>query len=118
MAIRRPVPSHPINSTNKDDWDRWYNIISRTSSYLADFEITINPTSVAANTTAEQTFTVTGLGVNDIPLALIKPTATAGLGIVGIRVSAANTLAVTFINATALGIDPPSETYKLVVIRQ
>lgn len=118
MTIRRPVPSHPIHSDNKDEWDRWYNIISRNSIHIVDFDLTINPAIVAANTTAEQTFTVTGLSINDIPLTLIKPTTTAGLGIVGIRVSAANTLAITFINATALGIDPPSETYKLVVIRQ
>lgn len=118
MTIRRPVPSHPINSTNQDDWDRWYNTISRTSSHIVDFEVVLNPAAVAANTTAEQTFTVTGLGLNDIPLALIKPSATAGLGVVGIRVSAINTLAVTFINATAGVIDPPSETYRLVVIRQ
>lgn len=118
MTIRRPIPSHPIGSTNQDDWDRWYNIISRTSSHIVDFEVTLDPAAVAASTTAEQTFTVTGLGINDIPIALIKPSATAGVGIVGLRVSAANTLAVTFVNATAGPIDPPSEKYRLVVIRQ
>jgi hypothetical protein len=118
MSIKRPVPSHPINSTNKDEWDRWHNIISQASVHIVDFDVVINPASIAANTTAEQTFTVNGLGVNDIPLTLIKPTATAGVGIVGLRTSAVNTLAVTFVNATAGPIDPPSETYKLVVIRQ
>lgn len=118
MSIRRPIPSHPISSTNQDDWDRWYNTISKTSSHIVDFDISLDPALVAANTTAEQTFSVTGLGVNDIPLAVVKPTTTTGLGIVGFRVSSSGTLAITFINATALGIDPPSETYKLVVIRQ
>lgn len=118
MTIRRPIPSHPRSSTNQDDWDRWYNIISRTSSHLVDFDVTLNPASVAGATSAEQTFTVNGLGVNDIPLAVIKPTATAGVGIVGFRVTAANTLGITFMNATAGAIDPPSETYKIVVIRQ
>lgn len=116
--MRRPIPSHPINSTDKDEWDRWHNLISRTSSHLFDFDATIDPSLIAANTTVEQSFTVAGLGSSDIPLAVIKPTATAGVGIVGFRVISANTLGITFINATGGGIDPPSETYKLVVIRQ
>lgn len=78
---------------------------------------TINPGSVAVNTTAEQTFTVTGLDVNDIIVSVSKPTLTAGLGICGWRVSAANTLAITFNNNTAAAIDPPSEVYKVVAVR-
>ena len=118
MAIRNPVPQHPKGSQVQSDWDRWYNLVSRSSVRILDFDVTLNPASVAANTTAEQDFTVTGLGANDIPLALIKPTLTAGIGIGNIRVKAANTLSVTFINPTAGAIDPASETYKLVIIRQ
>lgn len=76
---------------------------------------TLNPASVAAATSAEQTFTVTGLAVGDIVLAVNKPTATAGVGIVNARVSAANTLALTFVNATAGAVDPASESYEIVV---
>lgn len=72
--------------------------------------------SVAANTTVEQTFTVTGLATTDT-VFVNKPTATAGLGIVNARVSAANTLAITFVNATAGAIDPAAETYAIVAIR-
>lgn len=118
MAIRNSVPQHPKGSKNQDDWDRWYNLVTKSSVKILDFDVTLNPASVAANTTAEQDFTVSGLGINDIPLSLIKPTLTAGIGIGNIRVKAANTLSVTFINATAGAIDPASETYKLVVIRQ
>lgn len=68
------------------------------------------PTSVAANTTAEQTFTVTGL-ISGTPVWVNKPTATGGLGIVGVRVSATNTLAITYANVTASAIVPPTEAY-------
>lgn len=77
---------------------------------------TINPASVAAATTAEQTFTVAGLKLNDI-VYVTKPTVTAGLGIAGARVSAADTLAIAFVNATASPIDAASETYTVTVLR-
>jgi hypothetical protein len=78
--------------------------------------ITIDVASVAANTTAEQTFTVTGLKVGDF-VAVNKPTNSAGLGIVNARVSAADTLAITFGNFTGSGIDPASQTYILFWFR-
>lgn len=68
--------------------------------------------SVAANTTAEQTFTVTGLTTADF-VAVNKPSLSAGLGIVNVRASAADTLAITFSNNTGSAIDPASETYKI-----
>ena len=79
--------------------------------------LVMSPSIVAANTTAEQTFTCPGLAVNDY-VHVNKPTAQAGLGIVGCRVSAANTLAVTFSNNTVAGITPTaSETYLVLVHR-
>jgi hypothetical protein len=70
----------------------------------------IAPGSVAANTTAEQTFTVTGL-VAGSPVWVNKPSFTPGLSIVGCRVSAANTLAITYANNTTAAIVPPTENY-------
>lgn len=79
--------------------------------------LTISPAIVAANTTAEQTFTVTGVQVGDV-VSVTKPTAQAGLGVVGARVSAANTVAITFSNNTAAGITPTAaETYVVNVVR-
>lgn len=77
---------------------------------LVVYNQTLTPTSVAANTTAEQTFTVTGL-VAGSPVWVNKPSWTNGLGVAGVRVSAANTLAITFANSTASAIVPPSEAY-------
>lgn len=82
------------------------------------FSQALSPAQVAINTTAEQTFTVTGLEVGDTVIAVNKPTAQAGLGIVGFRVSAANTLAITFANVTGTAITPTaSEVYKIVAAK-
>lgn len=79
--------------------------------------LTITPASCAANTTAEQTFTITGLQVGDV-VNVNKPTSQAGLGVVGARVSAANTIAITFSNNTASPITPTaSEVYVVNVCR-
>jgi hypothetical protein len=77
---------------------------------------TYNPAEIAAATTAEQTVTVKGLKTTDMVLVK-KPTLTAGVGIVNARVSAADTLAVTWVNATAAPVDPASETYHVFVFR-
>lgn len=78
----------------------------------------LTPAAVAANTTAEQTFTVTGVTTADKVLSINKPTAQAGLGIVGWRVSAANTVGITFSNNTAAGITPTAaETYQIITLR-
>ena len=85
--------------------DRW-GVISQS----------INVASVAINTTAEQTFTVPGLKTGDM-VFVNKPSASAGLGIVNCRVSAADTLAITFVNATGGAIDPAAETYLIFWLR-
>jgi uncharacterized protein YijF (DUF1287 family) len=79
-------------------------------------QVTFNPASVATATTAEQSLTVTGLAVGDM-VFWQKPTNTAGVGVVNMRVSAANTLQVTFVNPTAGAVDAASETWTLLVIR-
>ena len=83
------------------------------------FNVTLSPASVANATSAEQTFAATGIGLLTTDLVLVqKPTAQAGLGIVGTRVSAADTLAITFGNFTAATITPTaSEVYAVGVFR-
>ncbi|MGI0034318.1 MAG: hypothetical protein ACRD98_00420 [Nitrososphaera sp.] len=71
-------------------------------------------TSVAANTTSEQTMTVTGVKTGNFA-HVNKPTHQAGLGIVNCRVSAADTVEVTWMNTTAAAITPTaSETYRVL----
>lgn len=77
---------------------------------MTEISAALTPSSVAANTSAEQTFTVAGL-VAGTEVAVTKPTVTTNLVLAGARVSAANTLAITFANNTASAIVPPAETY-------
>jgi len=87
-------------------------------SYNFLLQATLSPAQLAASTTVEQTFAVGGLQVGDF-IEVQKPTAQAGIGIVGSRVTAAGTLGITFVNATA-GTPTPtaSEVYLIKVTRQ
>lgn len=71
---------------------------------------TLTPASVGANTTAEQTFNVPGLLVGD-SLDINKASHQAGLSIGNVRVSAANTLAIQFVNTSGGAIVPTAEQY-------
>lgn len=72
----------------------------------------------ATITTAEQTATLKGLKTTDLIIGVTKPTAQAGLGIVGWRVSAADTIAITFVNPTAGGVTATAlETYTAFIFR-
>ena len=79
------------------------------------YSSTINPASVAANTVAAQTFTVTGLTTSD--KVLVNPGVDLGVGIGAVRVSAANTLSVEFVNPTAGAVDPASSTWLILAVR-
>ena len=82
------------------------------------FAVQLSPAAVAANTTAEQTFSVTGLNAG-MSVFVNKPTAQAGLGIVGARVTAAGLLAITFCNTTAGALTPTAaETYSVAAVNQ
>lgn len=78
--------------------------------------LSIDVASVAANTSVEQTFTVPGLKVGDLVL-VNKPTTSAGLLVGSARVTAANTIGISFGNLTGSAIDPAAETYLIFVFR-
>lgn len=98
-------------------WEVWFSLIVKNYPKVQTFTVTFDPASVSANTTSEQTVTVAGLTTNDI-VYVNKPTHTAGLVIGGARVSAADTLAVTYGNLTGSAINPASESYFVVAIRR
>jgi len=95
VAIHRHAPAAPVKS----------------------YTPTLTPASVAANTSAEQTFTVAGL-VAGSTVAINKPSMTTGLVATSARVSALDTLAVTFGNLTAAAIVPPTEVYSVANVQQ
>ena len=79
---------------------------------------TIDLASVAADTSAEQDVTVTGVTTSDVILNVIKPTAQAGIGIVNARIKAADTVALTIMNSTAAAVNAASEAgWKFVVLK-
>jgi len=84
-------------------------------TYLA----ALAPVAVAQATCAEQAFaTIVGIDVGDKIIGISKPTAQAGLGIVGWRVSAANTVAITYANVPAGGnITPTTEVNTIYVLK-
>lgn len=76
------------------------------------------PASVAANTSQEESMTVTGVLATDKLLAVIAPGANpAGVVKGGARISANDTVLVEFINTTAGGLSPAAGTYTFVVAR-
>ncbi len=83
------------------------------------FNVSLSPSSVAPNTSAEKTFATTGIGLLTTDLVLVqKPTSQAGLVMGGTRVSATDTLAITFGNLTASTITPTAaEVYQVGVFR-
>lgn len=97
--------------------DKWLQVLTNSFPKVQTYSVTMDVTNVGANTTSEQTVTVTGLETTDI-VYVNKPSHSSGLGVVNARVSAANTLAITFQNTTGAGIDPGSETYLVVAIRR
>lgn len=84
---------------------------------LMAIQVTFDPASVASATSAEQDITINGVMVGDIVVAINKPSATAGVGIVNARVKSANTVSVTYVNATAGAVDPASEVYTFIIGR-
>jgi hypothetical protein len=82
------------------------------------YTATLSPASVAANTCAAQSFTVTGLLASDILIGVNKPTEQAGLSATPGHVTGANTATINFCNNTAASITPTaSETYNFVVVQ-
>jgi hypothetical protein len=80
------------------------------------FTVSITPVSVAANTTAQQSFTIPGVRVGDLVVA-ISPSLSAGVGVEGARVTAENTVAITFQNSTAAGVVPAAGAYQFLAVR-
>lgn len=103
------------------------NVVTNTLpsfEHLSVIQVALTPSAVNTVTAPEQTFTVTGLSVGDALqapdqiLSISKAADQAGLAIVGARVSAANTLAIKFVNPTGGNITPTAgETYTIVVWR-
>jgi len=76
----------------------------------------LTPTSVNTITTSEQTFTVPGLKLGDA-VNVNPPGVTTGVVLTGARVSAANTLALQFVNPTVGSVTPLAGVHTITVFR-
>ena len=79
-------------------------------------EFTYDPSSISAATTEQQTVTVPGVKVGDV-VVIIKGSLDSGVAIAGTQVTATDTVKITWVNATAAPVNPPSETYKCLWFR-
>jgi hypothetical protein len=80
--------------------------------------ISLTPAALSASVGfQEQTFTVTGLLAGDIVFVNPPAAPATNTDLTRVRVSAANTLALTFFNATAAANTPIAGVYRLVVFR-
>jgi hypothetical protein len=87
---------------------------------LSVFTVTITPASVAANTAAEQTFSVTGI-VSGQPVYGCPQFNFGTAGAVapaGIRASATNQVAINFVNVSAAAIVPPAGSWLIAQFNQ
>ena len=78
--------------------------------------LTLSPTSVAPNTSAEQTFTVPGVHLGDFVSIYSSGTNQAGLEITNSRVTANGTIGISFGNLTAATITPTAGTVYTVFV--
>lgn len=78
------------------------------------FSTTLTPASVAANTTADQTFTIQGVRPGDYINGQSAVAQTTGVFITNVRVTANDTIAITFANVTAGGVVPVSGVYGFI----
>ncbi len=80
--------------------------------------VSVNPASVAANSVSTQTVTITGAVAGD-SVVLNPPAAglTAGLLVTQVRVSAADTVSVTYYNTTGSAIDEGSGNWNYLLVR-
>lgn len=85
---------------------------------MASFTVSLTPTTVAPDTTTEETFTVTGLLTTDLVWVNAPAAPTTTTGIVSTRVSAAGVLAIAFMNVSATTTaTPTSGAYTIGVLR-
>ncbi len=77
---------------------------------------TITPASVGAATSAEQTFSLPNVKVNDL-VFINPPSTTAGTGVSGARITQADTVGITFSNSTAGSLTPAAGEYLFFIIR-
>lgn len=82
-------------------------------SYQFAQQVTLDPSSINANSVSVETFTVTGVNL-DTQYKVDALSLDAGLFILGARPTAANTLEISIWNSTNGSVNPASQTFRIV----
>lgn len=96
-------------------WFKWFERLYVSFPRVKTYTVTIDVTSVAANSESIQTVTVTGLDATDI-VTVNKQSNTTGLDLVQWWASS-DTLHLKYRNQTGSPIDPASEDYLVSALR-
>ena len=96
-------------------WMDWFRDLLNKINKVNTYEAAVGVTAIPASSTTEVSVSVPGLSAFDT-VYVNKPTHQAGIGVANARASAANTLAITFMNATAGSINTTAETYRIMAI--
>ena len=94
----------------------WLSQLQLRMPKISTYETSIDLASINATTYSAQTFTVTGLDINDI-ITVNPPSLTSGLYLVSYRVSSANTLSLVLYNSTGAPINEGAATFKIMACR-
>ena len=79
--------------------------------------VTLTPASVATITVAAQTLTgIPGVEANDLVFLVRHPIVTA-VACTGVIANGANSISMTFVNPTGLGVIPTSGTYTFLIFK-
>jgi hypothetical protein len=109
MSFREDANFGQVNVGGKDGAQ------GTTIKRIKVFSPTITPAATAGAVSAEQTFTVTGLRTTD--KVIVNPFAPSNsVNVGGVRVSAANTLAVNFTNPTAGALTYPAGAWQVIAV--
>lgn len=89
--------------------------IGDVASYNANAGALANAVTITCN---EVTITATGVLATDMVVGVSKPTAQAGMGIAGIRITANDTIGINLCNPTAANVVPTAnQTYAVACVR-
>jgi len=117
LITKKGTPNVPLSVRElSPELYMWLGTVVLKIPEIRTYQESLNPTSVAATTYSEQTFTVAGLTTEDI-VVVNPPALTSGLYVISSRVSADDTLSLVFYNSTGSPIDEGAGTYKISTIK-
>ena len=116
--FRKPLPQPPRSKTLSDDTglDGWLRLLPGLIPQITIYQPVFDLANIAANTVSSQTFTLTGLSVNDFVI-VNPPLLSAGLLLsANSKATADERLLLVLQNTTGGGIDEASATFTVVTI--